>query len=189
MTQHSCQGRNDTRYARIVRSEWYFCSGLSGKCHGPPPPEYRTGLSWFIRSRGSFIRMTMTWWSSRGLIMPRHMRYHSRRGQWSPCSKVLLLIWCHWLHDDWKKYSFDEKFRWPDEKQQNPFRQTEWRTHGLKFQDVFACQWWWMVLTWLSVFSKYSCTQGSADVNGLPRIFLFLKTRKEKNWPEIFSAC
>ena len=139
--------------------------------------------------RGSFIRMTMTWWSSRGLIMPSHMRYHSRRGQWSPCSKVLLLIWCHWLHDDWKKYSFDEKFRWPDEKQQNPFRQTEWRTHGLKFQDVFACQWWWMVLTWLSVFSKYSCTQGSADVNGLPRIFLFLKTRKEKNWPEIFSAC
>ena len=72
----------------------------------PPPPEYRTGLSWFIRSRGSFIRMTMTWWSSRGLIMPSHMRYHSRRGQWSPCSKVLLLIWCHWLHDDWEKIFF-----------------------------------------------------------------------------------
>ena len=44
------------------------------------------------------------------------------------------------------------------------------------------------LLTWLSVFSKYSCTQDSADVNGLPRIFLFLKTRKEKNLPGIVSA-
>lgn len=190
VTQHSCQSRNllsrpenDIHTPGMVRPCWYFCSGLSGKCHGP------LNIARGSHDSSDPAAHSFRWrWPDKVLIMPSHMRYHSRQGQWSPCIKGFELE-LSFLVGRLERIFFQREMPLTcDEKQRNTFRLID--GHMLWNSRMFLPPMMMDGDDCLSVFNKYSFTRGSGDVNELPRIFLFLKTREkwELTW-DFLDTC
>ena len=148
------------------------------------PPEYRTGLSWFIAAHSFRWR-----WPDKVLIMPSHMRYHSRRRQWSPCIKGFAL-WLS-LPECREKIFFRREMPLTWWKTTKHF-QTDRQTHALKFPDVFACQWWWMVMT-VCLYSTSTALHGALEMEMSFQEYFFFSKHVRENCPGIFwlplSSC
>lgn len=148
VTQHSCQSRNllsrpenDIHTPGMVRPCWYFCSGLSGKCHGP------LNIARGSHDSSDPAAHSFRWrWPDKVLIMPSHMRYHSRQGQWSPCIKGFELE-LSFLVGRLERIFFQREMPLTcDEKQRNTFRLIDghmlWNSR--MFLHANDDGWWWL---------------------------------------------